>query len=93
MVTFTVTKDPDAYLDYGLDWSDWLGTDTISVSTWLVSGGDGSLVVDDEINSSTGTTAWVEGGTVGSTYLLTNRITTVAGRIDDRSIVFTIRER
>jgi len=33
-------KDPDAVLDYGFDWSDWLADgETISTSTWTVETG------------------------------------------------------
>src|SRR5207237_8913736 len=31
---YHVTKDPNADLDYQFDWTAWLGTDTISTSTW-----------------------------------------------------------
>ena len=93
MIIFKVTKDPDGYLDYGLDWADWLNADTVSQSEWLVSGPDSTLTVEQDFKSDTETVAWVLGGTLGNTYLLTNRITTVAGRIDDRTIIFTIRDR
>jgi hypothetical protein len=32
-------KDPDAVLDYALDWAEWLGADTIQGVTWIVSTG------------------------------------------------------
>ena len=39
-------KDPDAVLDYKIDWSAWLGDDTISQSAW--SAEDGITIDSDE---------------------------------------------
>ena len=33
----TFLKDPDAVLDYSVDWSKWLAGDQIQTSAWLVS--------------------------------------------------------
>ena len=36
-MAYEVKKDPNADLDYGFDWTAWLGaTDTITESTWSV---------------------------------------------------------
>lgn len=84
------TKDPDAVLDYQLDWSEWLATgDTISASAWVVPTG---LTLDSDSNTTTKATAVLSGGDLGVTYIVTNRITTVNGLITDRSIEITIAE-
>jgi hypothetical protein len=46
-------------------------------------------------NSNTGTaaTVWLSGGTAGTDYTVTNRITTSAGRQVDRSFILYVRER
>ena len=80
-------KDPDALLDYTIDWSDWLGSDTILTSEWFVSEG---ITDDHETNTSTSATVWLSGGTAGVAYLLTNRVTTALGRIDDRVITIWV---
>jgi hypothetical protein len=36
---------------------------------------------------------WLSGGTVGERYTVTTRITTSAGRTDDRSIEIWVRQR
>ena len=36
-------KDPDEQLDYSIDWSNALGTNTISSVTWKVRDADGNL--------------------------------------------------
>lgn len=88
-----ITKDPDAALDYGFDWSAWLQTgETITNSAWSVD--DDSLTIDSDTHDDTSTTVWLSGGTVRSyPYTVTNRITTSAGRIDDRSFQVYVAER
>jgi len=51
------------------------------------------LTNGSESNTSTSATVWINGGTVGYTYDVTNHITMVAGRIDDRTFRISINER
>ena len=85
-------KDPQAVLDYTIDWTKWLDevSDTIATSTWTVPTG---LTKVTESNTSKLATVWLSGGTVGTNYTVTNRITTAGGRTDDRSITTRGRER
>ncbi|OYN81786.1 hypothetical protein [Mycolicibacterium sphagni] len=78
-------KDPNARLDFGVDWGGaLLGGDVIVSSTWIISEtNDGILVIDDDSFTATRATVWLTGGAVGFTYKVTNRIVTAAGRIDD----------
>jgi hypothetical protein len=73
---FNVTKDPQADLDYGLDWSAWLGTDTIVSSTWSVPDGSGITAHDGAVNAAgKQTTIWLRGGTPSRVpVLVTNRM-------------------
>lgn len=84
-------KDPDATLDYVVDWSDWLdGTDWISgVSTSAQSG----ITLSTQSFTSTQHTIWLAGGAVGQQYSITSHITTNAGRVDERSFTVRVRER
>jgi len=84
-------KDPDALKDYAVDWTDWLDGDTIAASQWIDATDD--LTIESDSFTSTVAIAWISGGTVGQTYVVTNRITTAAGRIDDRSIEIRIQEQ
>lgn len=86
----TIPKDPDARLDFTQDWSQWLGTDTISSSTWVLESG---ITEYSSTNNTTSATIWLSGGTAEYSYTVTNRITTAAGRIDDRSFVVAVGER
>ena len=87
----TFLKDPDATLDYTVDWSDWLDpNDTISASAWSVPSG---LTQVSASYTPTSATIWLSGGTAGQRYDVRNRITTAAGRIDDRTVRFNVQER
>jgi hypothetical protein len=91
MTSLVLNKDPDAFLDYGIDWTDWLEDgDTIAASTWVVSAG---VTSSSPSFTDTTTTVWIAGGTVGETYALTNRVTTAAGRIDDRTLTIRVKQR
>lgn len=80
-------KDPDAVLDWTMDWNEWLGpSETISNSSWEVSPG---IVIQSTNNTQKTAVVWLSGGTSGQVYLITNRITSSDGRTDDRS--FTLR--
>lgn len=89
-MAFNVTKDPQAVLDYTLDWSLWLDGDTISTSTWAL---DVGITEDSESETATTTTVWVSGGTAGTTYNAVNTITTVGLRTDQRTIQITVQEQ
>lgn len=84
------SKDPAAVLDYAVDWTDWLGADTISTSTWTVSTGIAQVTT---ANTTTTATIWVSGGTAGRSYTLTNKIVTAGGRTDERSITVVVENR
>ena len=88
----TFTKDPDAVLDYSVDWLLWLAGDEISSSEWLLEEG---AVLEQVVasNTATKTTVWLRGGLAGTTYLVTNRIVTAGGRTDDRTISVKIEDR
>ncbi len=83
-------KDPNARLDFGVAWVDWLDGDTISSATWTVPAG---LTIHNQSHSSDTAYVWLEGGTAGSTYPASCRIVTTGGRIDDRTIQIIVKER
>ncbi len=83
-------KDPDAVLDYSIDWGEWLGTDQIATSTWTVSPG---IVASRESKTETTATIWLSGGTEGETYTVHNRITTTGGRTNDQTFKISCIEK
>jgi hypothetical protein len=92
-------KDPAAKLDYLMDWSSWLPSgDTISTSAWAIDPPvpDTSLAIAGSpapSNTTTTATCWLTGGTLGQKYILRNRITTVGGRTEDRSVAIVVEDR
>ncbi len=86
-------KDPNSTLDYSVDWSTWLKAvdpdDTITSSTWLVTG----ATVDSDTHDDTTATVWLSGGTVRVWITATNRITTAGGRTDDRTLRISVTEK
>lgn len=91
MSTFLATKDPDATLDYEVDWSSWLASgETISAAAWTLSSGLTQTTVN---TTATKSTVWLSGGTANSRATAACRITTSLGRVDERTIEFVIRNR
>ena len=88
----TFTKDPDAVLDYSVDWFLWLAGDQISSSEWILEEGATIEKITDTFTTSR-TVVWLSGGDKGVTYLVTNRIVTVGGRTDDRTISVKVEDR
>ncbi len=86
----TFTKDPDAVLDYAIDWSLWLAGDEIATSDWSVPVG---LTKVTDTKTAVKTTVWLSGGQAGQSYTVTNRITTTGGRTEDRSFTIKCAER
>lgn len=85
-------KDPQAVLDYSIAFGDWLATgETISSATWVatvydIDSTDSTASVTVEGKTYTAVhTVWLSGGTEGQTGVVTCRITTSAGRTEDRS--------
>jgi hypothetical protein len=94
-------KDPDAIIDYALDWltEGYLDTavspaEIVTASSWRVDPdtSPGITIVTDNF-SDTITRVKVSGGQVGHRYLLTNTIETSGGRTDERSITLRVQHR
>lgn len=88
----TFKKDPNAILDYTFDWGPYLTplSDQIATATFILTG---TLTKASQSNTTTTATAFIAGGTEGSTESLTCRIVTVGGRTDDRTISLKIVNR
>lgn len=83
-------QDPDAELDYKIDWTAWLGDDTIDTSSWMLD--NTNLIIFDESNDTVETVVWLSDGVNGSSCLVTNRITTAAARVNDQSFIIRVRD-
>ena len=94
-MAYEVKKDPNADLDYGFDWTAWLGAaDTITDSTWVVPVASGLTTHSPSISTDGKvTTVWLKSGNAGGVHSATNHIKTAAGREDERSLRVTIVDR
>jgi len=88
----TITKDPDAVLDYTFDWSEWLDNIVDTISSMEIVAETGITCNNSNVAGKTAI-AWISGGTAGTTYRVTCRIVTAGGRTDDRSIFIKAKER
>ncbi len=84
-------KDPQAKLDWGFDWSDWLASGETIVSYVITA--DTGITVEEDAESGGVVTVWLLGGTAGQSYKCACKITTSAGRIDERTIRIRVDER
>jgi len=96
MATKWPDKDPDAIKDYSVDWSAMLAeSETITDSSWAPS--DPALIVESASPHAPSIlggvcSCWLSGGVAGTTYTVTNRITTSRGMVDDRTVTIKVKE-
>lgn len=85
-------KDPDAVLDYVIDWSDWLEVgEVITLSEWTMTG---DATITHSTYTDTTATVWISGGT--TTFSATNEITTDSvpvSRKDNRTITIKVKNK
>ena len=98
------SKDPDETLDYSLDWSRFLGSNTISSVAWYLYTADGvktpvssAPVVDglsagSQSNTSTIATIVLSQGDLNKEYRITCAITFGGGLIAERTTSLQIKE-
>jgi len=84
-------KDPSAVLDYVFDWNEWLATgETITDHTITA---DTGITVNSSTESDGKVTVWLSGGTAGQNYKVACKITTSAGRTDERTLWIRVVDR
>lgn len=95
-----IVKDPQARLDFSIDWSCWINSgDTLATSVWFVEtiAGDGANNLDnyqdtlDTVNHVA--TVWLQKGVAGHNYRVTNRITTANSLTDERYFRVFVKDK
>lgn len=85
-----LNKDPDATIQYGFDWSDWLDTgDTVASAVWTIPAG---ITKVSQAETDTTTTVVISGGTLGQIYTVICHVVTVAGLSDDRDFTILVSD-
>lgn len=87
------SKDPEEVLDYSIDWTERLVSETIVTSTWSLTGDDNDLTADSDTISANRTVLWLSGGTLNATYYCTNQIVTSGNRTMEQTVKIKIRAR
>jgi hypothetical protein len=87
-----ITKDPREVLDYTFDWTDYLTpiSDTLISKTVTV---DVGLTLNSSSLVGSMVSAFISGGTTGTTYRVICQVVTAGGRTADRSIYIKCVER
>ena len=99
-------KDPDSKVKHFVDWSRYLGSETISAVAWFVDDADGvktsvsaattvnGLTFDGGTNTNTVAVATFSAGTNNTSYTVTCRITFGNdSNIEERQIRLQVREQ
>ncbi len=88
-------KDPQSELDWVFDWSSWLASgETITGHTITADAGITVAPSGKPTTLDAGkVTVWLAGGTLDQRYSIACRVTTNAGRTDERTIRVTVLQR
>lgn len=85
--------DPDAVIDYNIDWTKWLaqvdGTDTISSSSWTIT----NAAEASSSNTPSSAQVFIQNAKKGKIVTMRNRIVTTGGRTEDRTLRAAVREK
>lgn len=90
-MTVKWTQDPNAILDYTLDWRKLLVVGDVLLHANFTP--DPGLSVLSQNNTDTLATVWLLNGLVGQTYNVNCHITTAGGRQDDRTFQIVMKEK
>ena len=82
--------DPDARLDYAFDWTEWLGGDVITSAE--VTADPAVVTADPAVINGSRVTAWLSAATPGRCKV-SCKVTTAAGRTDERSQILYVTGR
>jgi hypothetical protein len=88
-------KDPDAALDYGVDWgAEYLNGDILIGSSWSVTPDEpGGIRIAGSSFDPTMATVTADGGLPGRIYRLVNHVTLASGLTDTRTITLRVEKR
>jgi hypothetical protein len=90
-----IIKDPDAQLQYGIDWSQWLQLgDALQSATWTVetTGTNAIVAQNNNILDGVSLTTLVHGNP-GTIYTVANTVTTQQGYVDTRRFRVKVEDR
>lgn len=92
MIIGLAQKQPAEYLDYNVDFTEWMPADDVIASATVAVLPEGELTVDTISIATPIIKFWAAGGLTGKTYKLTIKITTEGGRIKEDELKIRVRE-
>lgn len=92
MIIGMAQKQPAEYLDYNVDFTEWMPQDDEIASATVTVSPAGELTTDTISIMTPIIKFWAAGGVAGQTYKLTVKITTEGGRIKEDELKIRVRE-
>lgn len=87
-------KDPEARIDYAIDWAVYLSGQTIVASAWAVEPDEqDGIEIEESSFAPERSAARLAGGLVGHIYTVSNVVILSDGSRDSRSITLRVEER
>jgi hypothetical protein len=87
-------KDPQARVDYSIDWTDYLDGQSVAASLWTVTPSEpGGIAVEQASFDLSRSAARLSGGLLGRVYTVSNQVTLSDGSLDERSITLRVEQR
>lgn len=84
------TKSPEDVLDYSIDWSSWLGEDTLTSAQWS---SDDGVTLESSSITDTSSVVWISGGESDTVYAIKCVIETSLGRKCARTINIKVKSK
>lgn len=85
-------KDPEAVLDYAVDWTGYLAPEEV-IQEFNVTCEGGGVLISGAAEASGQVRFMLSGGVAGRDYSIVCEIITNAGRTDQRTINLPVRQR
>jgi hypothetical protein len=87
-------KDPEAVLDYRVDWTAAVGGGALQTSNWAVEPVEaGGVTVVSAVLDGALATVRLAGGLPGHVYVVGNRVMQADGTVDERSLTLRVEDR
>ena len=86
------TKDPQASLFYGFDWSEWLSPNEVIISH-VISVSGSELVISNDYHTTGSVIFLASGGEIGKRYQVVCSIETSASQVDERTMRIDVKNR
>jgi hypothetical protein len=87
----TFTKQPAEVQDYDIDFGEYLSTVSDTALTHTVVADTGITVQSSSLTGGV-VKVWLAGGTTGTKYKITARLTTTGGRVKEAEVVVKVKE-